>query len=129
MQVIGAIIGLSCAAKGFDSIDWKEVKKIIISWIASPLVTGAIGFCFFYAIRYFILLSTNPFDRGYYAFSFILFVTIGIDVFFIFNKGTKNFEHFQKEVYDDKWVIPTSVSIFQSEIHSCKKMILLKFSL
>ncbi len=38
-------------------------------------------------------------------------MTIGIDLFFIFNKGTKNFKHFQDEVYDTKWVVPTSFGI------------------
>jgi phosphate/sulfate permease len=53
-------------------------------------------------------MSANPFERGYYSFSFVLFITIGINLFFILNKGTKNFEHFQQNVYDDRWVVPTS---------------------
>jgi len=99
--VVGCIIGFSIAAKGFSSINWDETKNILISWVAAPLVTGAFA----------ILLSANPFTRGYYAFSFILFVTIGIDIFFIFNKGTKNFKHFHNDVYDTKWVVPTSFGI------------------
>ena len=109
--MVGCIIGFSIAAKGFDSINWDETKNIFISWVAAPLVTGAFAFCIFYAIRSFILKSANPFQRGYYTFPFILFATIGIDIFFMFNKGAKNFDHFQKEVYDNKWVIPTSFGI------------------
>ncbi|KAL7469741.1 hypothetical protein ACHAXS_009994 [Conticribra weissflogii] len=109
--IIGCIIGFSVAAKGFSSINWDETKNIFISWVAAPLVTGAFAFCIFGLIRYFILLSANSFTRGYYSFAFILMVTIGIDMFFIFNKGTKNFTHFQEEVYDTKWVVPTSFGI------------------
>jgi len=36
---------------------------------------------------------------------------IGIDLFFIMSKGTKNFEHFQEEVYDVKWVVPVSFAV------------------
>ncbi|KAL7536572.1 hypothetical protein ACHAXR_007245 [Thalassiosira sp. AJA248-18] len=109
--VIGCIIGFTIAAKGIDSVNWGETKNIFISWVAAPLLTGAMGFCIFFFIRHFILLSANPFHRGYYTFSFILFATIGIDLFFIFNKGTKNFTHFQENVYDTKWVVPTSFGI------------------
>jgi sodium-dependent phosphate transporter len=56
-------------------------------------------------------MSKNPFERGYYSFSFVLFATIGVNLFFILNKGTKNFEHFQENVYDDRWVIPTSFGV------------------
>ena len=109
--IIGCIIGFTAASKGFDSVNWKETKNIFISWVAAPLVTGAFAFCIFAFIRYFVLTAADPFTRGYYTFSFILFVTIGIDMFFIFNKGTKNFTHFQKEVYDNKWVVPTSFGV------------------
>eukprot|EP00804_Cyclotella_cryptica_P013544 CCRYP_021091-RA/>CCRYP_021091-RA protein AED:0.10 eAED:0.10 QI:0/0/0/1/0.83/0.85/7/0/555 len=109
--VVGAIIGFSCAAEGFGSINWSETKNIIISWFASPLVTGAIGFIIFFIIKHLILLSADPFKRGYYSFSVILFLTIGLNVFYVFNKGTKNFSHFQDEVYDVKWVVPTSWGI------------------
>lgn len=32
-------------------------------------------------------------------------------MFFIMSKGTKNFEHFQEEVYDVKWVVPVSFAV------------------
>ncbi|KAL7528218.1 hypothetical protein ACHAXR_006881 [Thalassiosira sp. AJA248-18] len=90
-------------------VNWVETKNIFLSWIVSPLLTGAIGFIIFLLIKRCILLSAAPFDRGYYAFSFILCVTIGINLFFIFNKGTS--QDFQENVYDNKWVVPTSFGI------------------
>jgi len=71
--VIGCI-----AAKGFDSVNWDATKNIFISWVASPLLTGAIAFGIFLFTRYCILLSANPFHRGYYTFSFILFASKSI---------------------------------------------------
>lgn len=56
-------------------------------------------------------MSEDPFNRGYYTFSFVLFATIGVNLFFILNKGTKNFEHFQENVYDNRWVVPTSFGV------------------
>lgn len=92
-------------------MNWSETKNIFISWVASPVLTGVVAFIIFAIIRFLILLSSNPFSRGYYTFSVILFVTIAIDVFFIFNKGTQNFTYFHENVYDDKWVVPTSLGI------------------
>jgi phosphate/sulfate permease len=88
-QVVGSIVGFTCAAEGFESVNWDEFKNILISWVASPLITGVFGFLIFYTIKHAILLSTDPFNRGYYSFSIILFLTIGLNVFFIFAKGTK----------------------------------------
>lgn len=88
-QVVGTIIGFSCAAEGFGSINWAETKNIIISWFVSPLATGLVGFIIFFLVKHTILLSKDPFNRGYYSFSVILFLTIGLNVFYVFAKGTK----------------------------------------
>lgn len=109
--VIGCIIGFASAANGIQSVNWDETKNIFISWVAAPILTGIVAFCIYGFIRHFILMSKNPFERGYYSFSFVLFATIGVNLFFILNKGTKNFEHFQENVYDDRWVIPTSFGV------------------
>lgn len=63
--VIGCIIGFTVSAKGFESVNWNETKNIFISWVASPLLTGVVAFIIFAVIRSFILLSANPFTRGY----------------------------------------------------------------
>ena len=47
--IVGSIVGFSLAAKGFSSIVWKEIIKIIISWVASPLITGIAAAFFFWA--------------------------------------------------------------------------------
>jgi sodium-dependent phosphate transporter len=108
---VGSIIGFSVAAKGIGSINWDETKNIFISWFVSPVVTGVLGCVIFLLIKQFILMTRDPFNRGYYSFSLILFLTIALEVFFVVTKGTQNFDHFQNEVYDPKWVIPTSLVV------------------
>mmetsp|Transcript_13414 Transcript_13414/g.20889 ORF Transcript_13414/g.20889 Transcript_13414/m.20889 type:complete len:580 (+) Transcript_13414:48-1787(+) len=109
--VIGCIIGFASAANGIQSVNWDETKNIFISWIASPILTGIAAFCIYGFIRHFILMSEDPFKRGYYTFPFVLFATIGVNLFFILNKGTQNFEYFQENVYDNRWVVPTSFGV------------------
>lgn len=60
----------------------------------------------FYLVFIVLLTETVP-----YAFTLIYRTAIGIDLFFIFSKGTKNFEHFQENVYDPRWVVPTSFGV------------------
>src|SRR6056300_1107157 len=67
--VIGCIIGFASAANGLQSVNWNETKNIFISWVAAPLLTGIAAFCIYGFIRHFILMSANPFERGYYSFS------------------------------------------------------------
>jgi phosphate/sulfate permease len=88
--VVGCIMGFSIAAKGFSSINWDVAKKIWISWIVSPLVTGVIAFLFFIILRVFVLHHDNAFKRAYLAFPFVLLVGIGIDLFYILYKGMNN---------------------------------------
>lgn len=106
-----SLVHLQSAANGIHSVNWDETKNIFISWVASPILTGIIAYIIYGFIRHFILMSENPFRRGYYTFSFVLFATIGVNIFFILNKGTKNFEHFQENVYDNRWVVPTSFGV------------------
>ena len=92
--IVGCIMGFSIAAKGFDSIDWGVVKKIFISWVASPLVSGAIAFFFFGSLRIFVLRHEDAFKRSYYTFPLVLLIGIGIDIFYILYKGLKNVDFF-----------------------------------
>jgi phosphate/sulfate permease len=84
--VVGCIIGFSICAKGFDSVDWKVTRQIFISWAASPLISGALGFLFFGAVRMFVMRHENCYQRAYYTFPLVLFVGIGIDLFYILYK-------------------------------------------
>jgi solute carrier family 20 (sodium-dependent phosphate transporter) len=106
-DIVGCIMGFSIAAKGFDSIQWDVVKKIMLSWVASPLLSGAVGFILFGLVKYFIMTSANPFDRAFWAFPVVLTVGIGIDMFYCLYKASSNFAGFQKKL-SLAWVLPVS---------------------
>jgi solute carrier family 20 (sodium-dependent phosphate transporter) len=90
--VVGSLMGMSIAAKGFDSINWDTGAKIFISWAASPILGGIIAFIFFFLVRYFVMTAENAFQRAYFAFPIIIIIGLGIDLFFIFYKGFNNFQ-------------------------------------
>jgi len=73
--IIGCIMGFAIAAKGFDSIDWDLVRRIMISWaVAPPLCTGAVAFIFFGTLRHFVMRSENAFQRANRTFPLVLFM-------------------------------------------------------
>jgi sodium-dependent phosphate transporter len=84
--IVGCIIGFSVAAEGFDSVDWEGTRKIFISWIASPLISGTASFVLFGLLRFFVLRSENAYTRAYYTFPLVLFVGVFINVFYILKK-------------------------------------------
>mmetsp|Transcript_4503 Transcript_4503/g.9980 ORF Transcript_4503/g.9980 Transcript_4503/m.9980 type:complete len:554 (+) Transcript_4503:264-1925(+) len=88
--IVGSIVGFSLAAKGFSSINWMQVGKVFISWVAAPLITGFFAAIFFWLTRYFILLSAEPYKRSIKLYPFIIFVAIGLDLFMVFYKAGKN---------------------------------------
>jgi solute carrier family 20 (sodium-dependent phosphate transporter) len=88
--IVGCMIGFSIVAKGFDSIEWDTVQKILLSWVISPGVSALVAFIFFATIRYAIMRHENSFQRAYYTFPIVLLFGIGIDLFYILVKGTAN---------------------------------------
>jgi solute carrier family 20 (sodium-dependent phosphate transporter) len=88
--IVGCIMGFTIAAKGFESVNWEVVWKIIASWAISPVSSGVIGFIFFLTVERLVLMSAHPFERTYIFFPIILVIFIGIDVFYVINKGLAN---------------------------------------
>jgi phosphate/sulfate permease len=86
-DIVGCIMGFSIAAKGFDSIHWDVARKLFISWIISPLLSGSVAFTFFFLVKNLVLTGERPFQRAYYTFPIVIFVGIGIDLFYVLCKS------------------------------------------
>ena len=76
-DIVGCILGFTIAAKGFSSVKWDVVVKIIISWIVSPLSAGIIAATFFSCVKYLVMRAEKPFERAYYVFPVVLTIGIG----------------------------------------------------
>jgi phosphate/sulfate permease len=75
-DIVGAMIGFSLAAYGFESIVWKETSKIFISWVAAPLFAGTIAFIFFFLLKRLVLNSAHVFERGIKTFPVVVWVAL-----------------------------------------------------
>ena len=96
-SLVGGIMGFSLVYKGADGVVWMKsipdfpyvagFVPIVISWVSSPIITGAMSALFYSFIRYFIFNSTNAVQRSIYFLPPVVFVTFFIESFFILSKG------------------------------------------
>ena len=72
-SIVGAIVGFGAVGVGVDAVAWGKVIKIVISWIASPVLAGIISFTLFRSLQNLIIDTQNPFNNAkkyvpYYMF-------------------------------------------------------------
>ncbi len=72
-SIVGAIVGFGAVGVGIDAVAWGKVIKIVISWIASPVLAGIISFTLFRSLQNLIIDTQNPFNNAkkyvpYYMF-------------------------------------------------------------
>ena len=89
-SIVGAIVGFGAVGIGVDAVAWSEVFKIVISWIASPVLAGIISFTLFRSLQNLIIDTKNPFGNAkkyvpYYMF-LVGFVVSLVTIF----KGLKH---------------------------------------
>ena len=89
-SIVGAIVGFGAVGVGFDAVAWSKVIKIVISWIASPILAGVISFTLFRSLQNLIIDTQNPFNNAkkyvpYYMF-LVGFVVSLVTIF----KGLKH---------------------------------------
>ena len=66
-SIIGGIIGVGLILEvqyNQELIDWTVVRKVVMSWVASPLIGGVLAFLSFTVVRATILDADNPTERA-----------------------------------------------------------------
>ncbi len=77
-SIIGGIIGVGLILEvkhDMTLIDWGVVQKVVLSWIASPLMGGLLAFFSYMIIKKTILDSENPIDRSRWLAPLLAFPT------------------------------------------------------
>ncbi|KAG0235258.1 Na+/Pi symporter [Actinomortierella wolfii] len=88
--IVGAVSGAGIAAFGADAILWKEIGKIALSWIISPVASGIVCSIIFMLTKVIILNHSNSFQRGLNAIPVYFGLAITINIFYIIYKGVNN---------------------------------------
>ena len=77
-SIIGGILGVGLILEvkySTSLIDWEVVRKVVMSWVASPLMGGLIGFFSFMIIKKLILDNDNPVERSRWLAPVLAFPT------------------------------------------------------
>ena len=103
-SIIGGIIGVGLVLEyefGRELINWEKVTQVVMSWVASPLIGGLIGFGSFIIIKKLILENDNPIDRSRWLAPILAFPT-----FFVLGLALqyKALKGFISRAADNGWI-------------------------
>ena len=93
-------MGFSLVWGGPKSVNWASPAKgqippfsgvvpIIVSWFASPIVTGCISAGLFLLLRSVVLRRNNALVKSLMVLPFAVALTLFINIYFVFTKGAK----------------------------------------
>eukprot|EP00923_Selenidium_pygospionis_P044663 GHVN01077172.1.p1 GENE.GHVN01077172.1~~GHVN01077172.1.p1 ORF type:complete len:520 (+),score=94.77 GHVN01077172.1:170-1729(+) len=87
-SIVGALIGVGVAAGQPGAVKWKKVGGIVLSWIASPLLSACLSSLIFVITRTGILRRRDPVKVGLRLLWLLVFVvTIVFTLFFVFKNS------------------------------------------
>lgn len=58
--IVGAIAGFGCVAIGPHAVDWRAIGVISLTWVVTPVVSGAIAALFYSLVKRWILDQPQP---------------------------------------------------------------------
>tara|TARA_R110000824_G_scaffold336_11_gene2379 strand:- start:23804 stop:25075 length:1272 start_codon:yes stop_codon:yes gene_type:complete len=59
-SIVGAIVGFAAVGIGVNSVSWFKVGTIVMSWISSPVLAGALAFIIYRSVHILILDTERP---------------------------------------------------------------------
>jgi PiT family inorganic phosphate transporter len=88
-SIVGAIVGFAIVGIGPEAVKWDKIMKVVISWVISPAVGGAISFILVMSTRKLILDTETPLKNAKkYAPFYVFLVGFIISLVTMF-KGLK----------------------------------------
>ncbi|NIR32138.1 MAG: inorganic phosphate transporter [Gammaproteobacteria bacterium] len=60
-SIVGAIVGFAAVGIGVAAVQWGQVGSIVMSWVVSPVLAGAIAYVLFRSVQKLIFDAEDPF--------------------------------------------------------------------
>ncbi|HHL18756.1 MAG TPA: inorganic phosphate transporter [Thiothrix sp.] len=89
-SIVGAVIGFAAVGVSPDAVHWSKVTGIVLSWVVTPLMAGAIAFAIFTSIQKLIMNTDDPFKNAIKYGPIYLFMVGFIIVLVTIKKGLKH---------------------------------------
>ena len=89
--MVGSIVGFGLIIGGAEAVQWGRFLPIVLTWIASPVISGLISYLIFSILQKKILYALNPIEATKKLYPYLTFT-----VFFVFSislmfNGLENF--------------------------------------
>ena len=110
-SIVGAIIGFTVVAVGFESVKWGKVAIIAASWVASPIFSGVVAFLIFNSIAWLILTREDPLERARRYAPIYIFLTVFLIALVTMLKGLKHINIGQQLTPSECYAIATVCGI------------------
>ncbi len=88
--IVGAIVGFAAVGIGVDAVHWGKVGTIVMSWVISPALAGAVSYWLFRSVQKFILNRDDPFESAKKVVPYYVFLTGFIIALVTMFKGLKH---------------------------------------
>ncbi len=72
--IVGALVGFGVVSAGVHAIQWSHLINIVLSWIVTPIISGAIAYALFRSVQELIFESKNPIRRAKYWIPVYIFL-------------------------------------------------------
>ena len=89
-SIVGALVGFSIVGIGMDAVQWGKVGSIVMSWVVSPVLAGAMSFMLFKSVQWLILDKRNPIEQAKRYVPFYMFLVGFIVSLVTLFKGLKH---------------------------------------
>ena len=89
-SIVGALVGFAMVGISPDAVKWVKIGKIVVSWLASPLIGAVIGFVLMMSVRQFILNAEKPLEKAKTLGPFYVFLVGWIVILVSMFKGLKH---------------------------------------
>merc|ERR1719216_677741 len=92
-SIISAILGFGmCYGDAAATINWTKVGLVIISWIASPVLSGVVACAFFVLVRWAVLRREDSLKAAYRFYPVFLFIMYLVMSLFVMIKGSARYK-------------------------------------
>ena len=88
--IVGAIVGFAAVGIGMEAVHWSKVGTIVMSWVISPALAGAVSYWLFRSVQKLILNKENPFESAKKIVPYYVLLTGFIIALVTMFKGLKH---------------------------------------
>ncbi len=91
-SIVGAIVGFGAVGVGVDAVAWDKVIKIVMSWVASPVLAGTLAIIIFKSLQFLVIDTKDPLANAKKYLPFYVFFVGFIIALVTLFKGIKHVE-------------------------------------